>query len=247
MVINADNTITYTPDAGYIGTDSFTYDVSDGGTPELTDTATVSITIYDTNTDPVANDDMATTSLDTSITIDVLANDTDAENDTLIVTAASALHGTIVVNGNGTLGYTPDTDFGGDDTISYSISDGHGGSDSAVVQMTVTAPGDGSDRDDILSGTPRDDVIYGLAGNDVIDGLDGNDLIKAGDGDDRAEGGNGDDVIYDGAGDDSVFGEGGNDRLVDGAGDDYLNGGPRLRHGRLFAAQYRCQRRSGRA
>src|SRR5690554_8223560 len=94
------------------------------------------------NDAPVANPDTATVVEDTLTTINVLGNDTDAEMDTLTVTAATALHGTVTINPDGTLSYTPNTNYTGADTISYSITDGNGGISSSVVNVTVTPVND---------------------------------------------------------------------------------------------------------
>ena len=64
---------------------------------------------------------------DTSVTVNVLGNDGDVDGDTLAVTGASAGHGTVTVNGDGSLTYKGDANFNGTDTITYSISDGKGG------------------------------------------------------------------------------------------------------------------------
>ena len=77
------------------------------------------------NNIPVANADNATTNEDTPILINVLANDTDADaNDTLTVTAASATNGTIEIQSDFNLLYTPNSNYNGTDTISYTVSDG---------------------------------------------------------------------------------------------------------------------------
>ena len=78
---NTDGTLKYTPDADYNGTDSFTYTVSDG--QGGTDTATVTVTVNPENDPPVAVDDTPSTDEDTSVDINVLANDTDLDGDTL--------------------------------------------------------------------------------------------------------------------------------------------------------------------
>ncbi len=62
--------VTYTPDADFNGSDSFTYEVCDTGTPVLCDTATVTVDVGVVNDAPVANDDAATTDEDTPVTID---------------------------------------------------------------------------------------------------------------------------------------------------------------------------------
>ncbi len=125
--MNSDGSFTYDPPAdSCCGDDSFTYTVSDGHGG--TDTATVSITVNCTcnNNSPVANDDTASTLTNTPVDIDVLANDSDPDGDPLIVVSVTQpSHGTVVNNGDGVT-YTPDTDYCGDDSFTYTISDdGH--------------------------------------------------------------------------------------------------------------------------
>ncbi|WP_157221202.1 Ig-like domain-containing protein, partial [Flavisphingomonas formosensis] len=95
-----------------------------------------------TNPAPDAVNDTASTNEDTPVTITVLGNDTDADGDLLTVTLASATRGTVVINTDGTLTYTPNADFNGTDTISYTISDGQGGFSTASVTVTVGAIND---------------------------------------------------------------------------------------------------------
>ncbi|MFC1980298.1 S8 family serine peptidase [Chloroflexota bacterium] len=139
--INFDDTVTYTPDAGYNGPDAFTYTISDG--QGGTDTANVSVTVNPQNDHPVAQDDAATTDEDAAVIIDVLANDSDPDLDPLDVTAVSdPAHGTAAINFDDTVTYTPDVDYNGPDAFTYTISDGQGGTDTANVSVTVnqTAP-----------------------------------------------------------------------------------------------------------
>ncbi|MES2753917.1 MAG: Ig-like domain-containing protein [Pseudomonadota bacterium] len=105
-------------------------------------TRTQSFTYTVTNPPPVAQNDSAATSEDTPVTIAVLGNDSDPDSDPLTVTAASALHGTVVRNGDGTLNYTPNPDYSGSDTISYTIGDGHGGTANATVAVTIAPVND---------------------------------------------------------------------------------------------------------
>ena len=130
---------TYTPNAGYVGEDSFTVEVTDGEGGAAT--AVVSITVSNVNDAPVANDDTALeTNENTAITSDgLLLNDSDADGDLLTIIDAQAGNGTVVLNGDGTVTYTPNTDFVGTDTVTYTVSDGNGGSDTA--QFTVTVVG----------------------------------------------------------------------------------------------------------
>jgi len=82
----------------------------------------------------VANTDVAIANEDKTIVVDVLANDTDADGDVLrIFGTPSADNGTVVVNGDGTLSYTPSINFTGNDTISYTVTDDKGGISSGEV------------------------------------------------------------------------------------------------------------------
>ncbi|MES2819819.1 MAG: retention module-containing protein, partial [Pseudomonadota bacterium] len=140
VVVNANGTFSYTPDAGFSGSDSFTYTLTDADGDSVTATASITVNPnLPVNTPPVAVADTASTSEDTPVTINVLGNDSDANGDPLTVTAASAANGTVLINVDGTLSYTPNTGFTGNDSISYSISDGQGGSASSTVAVTVGA------------------------------------------------------------------------------------------------------------
>jgi hypothetical protein len=98
---------------------------------------------------PDAKDDTATTHEDRPVTVNVLANDTDADGDTLEITSVhleSGAHGTVAIAADGqSFTYTPDKDYAGtnfdpnssDATFEYCVSDGHGGQDSATVNVHV--------------------------------------------------------------------------------------------------------------
>ncbi|MBV2360820.1 tandem-95 repeat protein, partial [Thalassococcus sp. CAU 1522] len=86
---------------------------------------------------PVAEDDTATTPEDTAVIIDVLPNDSDPEGGALTVTGATATNGTVSVNPDGTLTYTPNPDYNGPDTITYTIEDPAGNSATGEVAVTV--------------------------------------------------------------------------------------------------------------
>jgi large repetitive protein len=135
VVINPDGTITYTPNPNFNGTDVITYQISDGRGGFST--ATINIAVGPVNDPPVARNDVASTDEETPVRIPVLANDSDVDGDPLTVTAASAPNGSVVINADGTITYTPRTDFSGSDTITYTISDGHGGTSTATVTITV--------------------------------------------------------------------------------------------------------------
>ncbi|MBY5162749.1 Ig-like domain-containing protein [Salsipaludibacter albus] len=140
-VANADQTVTYTPDPGFVGTDSFPYQVCDPD-PQC-DTATVTVTVLAVNAPPVAVDDAVTTGVGVARTIGVLVNDSDPEGQVLTVTGlVQPGDGTAVVNADQTVTYTPDPGFVGVDTFTYRASDGLDVSAPATVTVTVTADWD---------------------------------------------------------------------------------------------------------
>ena len=92
---------------------------------------------------PVAVDDAATTAEDTATTINVLANDSDPDLDILQVESVTqGSHGAVVINGDGTLTYTPQANYFGNDSFTYTLSDGRGGTDTAHVLVTITPVND---------------------------------------------------------------------------------------------------------
>lgn len=135
--VNANNTVTYTPNANFHGTDSFTYTVRDAG--GATDTATVTVTITSVNDAPVANNDSGPVVKNSGTDFGVLDNDVDADGDPLRVTAVTKpANGTAVINTDNTIRYTPKKGFKGTDTFDYVISDGNGGTARATVTVFVT-------------------------------------------------------------------------------------------------------------
>lgn len=122
--------ITYSPNAGYFGADSFEYEICDNGTPVLCDIALVNITISEViagNNPIIANDDVAVTEMDTPVITNVLANDVDYENQidfsTLTVTIQPTNGITAVNTLTGEITYTPNAGYFGYDSYTYSICD----------------------------------------------------------------------------------------------------------------------------
>jgi Big-like domain-containing protein len=137
---NNGNSVTYTPDSNFVGTDTFNYTVSDGRGGTSSAMVTVNVT-QPVNRPPTANPDSATTQQNTPVTINVVANDTDPDGDTLTVTGVTqGAHGTVTNNNNGTVTYSPSAGFTGTDTFTYTISDGHGGTATGQVTVTVQPP-----------------------------------------------------------------------------------------------------------
>jgi len=136
-VANNGTSVSYTPAHNFFGGDSFTYTIDDGHS--ATDNATVTVTVTNVEDPPDAVDDNATLAEDSGAnSINVLSNDTDVDGDSLTVTAVTqGTHGSVANNGS-SVSYTPAHDYFGSDSFTYTISDGHGGSDTATVHVTVT-------------------------------------------------------------------------------------------------------------
>jgi hypothetical protein len=125
--------ISYKPDAGFVGTDSFKYTIS---TPNGESTATVTVTVL--APPPTAVDDSASTTSGNSVTINVLGNDNANGGGALNVKSVGrAAHGTATVS-NGSVVYTPDSGFVGSDTFTYVAATAFGTA-TATVTVTVTA------------------------------------------------------------------------------------------------------------
>ncbi|MFK7877786.1 MAG: Ig-like domain-containing protein [Paracoccaceae bacterium] len=129
--------VTYTPNPNFSGADTFTYTVTDGF--GRSSSATVTITINSVNDAPVALPDSAITQERAPITIDVLSNDSDIDGDILSIGAIAVAPslGSVVIEEDGRLTYTPNTNQGGTDSFSYTVLDGNGGSQTASVTIQI--------------------------------------------------------------------------------------------------------------
>ncbi|MCH2129868.1 MAG: Ig-like domain-containing protein [Pirellulaceae bacterium] len=151
---HGNGTVTYDPNGqfdhlkqGESTTDTFGYTVASGS---ATDTATVVVTIEGKNDLPVANSDSGfyfTTAKNTSFTTaNVLANDEDVDGDPLTILSldTTGTLGIVANNGDGTFDYDPNGQFDnlpvgstGTDTFTYTVSDGHGGTDITTVTIDI--------------------------------------------------------------------------------------------------------------
>jgi len=137
VIINANNTITFSPAENMYGTSILSYAITDedGGTSS----AKVTVSILSVNDAPVLVNDTATTDEDIPTIINILGNDIDVDSDNLTITDAHAISsgGIVSINRDQTLTFVPNDDFNGDVALSYTVSDNHGGMSTASVSIAV--------------------------------------------------------------------------------------------------------------
>src|SRR5437762_3598918 len=131
--------VVFTPAANFNGTATIGYSISDGNGG--TASALITVTVSGVNDPPVAVNDFTNTVEDVAVTIQSLANDSDVDGDALIITSVSPINGTASIAGTNVV-FTPAANFNGTATIGYSISDGNGGTASALITVTVTPAND---------------------------------------------------------------------------------------------------------
>ncbi|AWI24425.1 hypothetical protein HYN49_00135 [Flavobacterium pallidum] len=181
-----DDFITYIPNPGYNGPDSFTYIIEDADGQQSTATVTINVTPNDPNVDvPSANNDTVTTAEDTPVAINVLVNDffgLDGPNSGTILIQSQPTHGDVVVNNNGTpndptddtITYTPDANYHGNDTFNYTITDSNGSTATASVNITITPDAPTTDAplavNDTATTNEEQPVTISVLGNDDFGG-----------------------------------------------------------------------------
>jgi len=140
-VVQAGNSISYSPAANFNGTDSFTYTLTD--VDGDTSTAMVNVTIAPVNDIPQAVGDQVTTEEDTSVVITVLVNDTGIVDLPVTVTVTmNPTHGTATAAADNTITYKPGPNENGTDTFQYRVTDADGQTSAASVIMMVLAIND---------------------------------------------------------------------------------------------------------
>ncbi|MCQ4345835.1 Ig-like domain-containing protein, partial [Pseudomonas stutzeri] len=171
-VLNADGTVTFTPDADFNGVATFSYTVTDGNL--VSNTATVTVNVAPVNDAPVAQNDAVTVSEDVpfSSSISLLANDSDVDGDSLSVVAGTfvtAQGGSIVIAADGSYTYTPPADFHGTDTVDYTVTDGSL-TDTATLTLTVTPVNDAPVGAGASVTTAEDTPVSGQVTASDVDG-----------------------------------------------------------------------------
>ncbi|NJN09950.1 MAG: tandem-95 repeat protein [Richelia sp. RM1_1_1] len=175
------NRLTYDHDGSETTSDSFNFTVTDGAGGSV-GSSMFDITVNPVNDAPVANNDAATTNQNEAVTIAVaqlLANDTDVENDTLTITSVgNATNGSVALNGNNVV-FNPDAGFSGAASFEYTLSDGSE-TDNATVSVMVNP----LSSNEIL-GTPGRDMLTGDDANNIITGFQSRDMLTGNGGADQ--------------------------------------------------------------
>jgi M6 family metalloprotease-like protein len=172
LTLNSDGSFSYTSTANWYGTDSFTYQATDG--IANSNVATVTLNVSPVNDAPTAAADSYATGEDTVLDIPapgLLANDNDIDS-TLTVTQVSApTHGNLTLHADGSLSYTPDPDWNGTDSFTYQAFDGVLYSNTVSVTLTVNAINDAPAASADSYTTDQDSALTisapGLLGNDT--------------------------------------------------------------------------------
>ena len=151
VVLNGDGTVTFTPTANYSGAASFTYKVKDAAGLASTNTATVNITVNPINDPPTAvgPDGPFSTNEDTALTIaaaQLVGNDTDPDvgQALSVASVAGAVNGTVLLNSNGTVRFTPTSNYSGPASFTYKVKDAAGveSANSVTVNLTINSVND---------------------------------------------------------------------------------------------------------
>jgi VCBS repeat-containing protein len=165
LTIGTNGDYTFTPAPNYNGpVPVATYTLTDG---HVSTTATLTLAVTAVPDAPVANDDTASTTINTPITVDVLNNDTDGDGDTLTVSnpvLANPAQGTVSVDATGHLVFTPANNFSGAVQIQYTVTDPSGLSDTATLTVNVgtNTPPTGADA----ARTINEDTSYTVQAGD---------------------------------------------------------------------------------
>ncbi|HPI08099.1 MAG TPA: Ig-like domain-containing protein [Saprospiraceae bacterium] len=177
FVYNGDGTVTFTPNANFNGTATTNYNVCDTGTPTPVQCAqaTITVTVNGVNDAPDAIPDTYPLTEDNVLTGNVSTNDTDPDGPMTIITVVTPpANGMLVLNPDGTFTYTPNPNFNGPDSFTYSYCDGGTPNqcDQATVTINVAPVNDPPVANNDSQSTPEDmSTTFNITGNDTdVDG-----------------------------------------------------------------------------
>jgi VCBS repeat-containing protein len=185
LTLNADGSFAYTPSVSFSGTDSFTYQASDGVGTSNTATVTIAVEAGEENLRPEAVNDSFTVESGVALNVDaaggLLGNDSDPEGASLTASLFTGpLHGTVSLAADGSFNYTSDDDYVGLDSFLYRVSDGTLWSALAAVTIHVTpstepapvptpTPTPTPEPNPCLTIDQADDLLDALASDDNTD------------------------------------------------------------------------------
>ncbi len=169
VTLNPNGSFTYANDGSETLNDQFVYQVDDGNGG--VQTAVVMLTIQPVNDVPVANPDSYLMDEDTVLVGDVSLNDSDSDGDILsyLIVSGPQNASSFSLNPNGTFSYEPESDYFGNDSFVYQVSDGNGGLDTVNVNISISnvndAPTSLVDNYAVLNGGVLEAVV-GVLDND---------------------------------------------------------------------------------
>lgn len=162
--ISPTGAIVYTPAANFVGTDTFSFKVTDGVTTSPESSITMTITAV--NDAPVANPANFNSLFNTPFTGQLTGIDVDGDSITYAAGTILPAHGTIAVASNGQFIYTPDIGYSGTDSFSFRTSDGTLNSSQATVTLNVSGPGGSANQTPVATGatlaTAEDTPLSGI-------------------------------------------------------------------------------------
>jgi len=137
--ITNNDSIHYTPDPSFFGQDNISYEIRDDGDPELTSSATITITVNEFDDTPIANDNNPPAlDEDTKATGNASSNDEGLSDGGIKYTLLNnALHGSATIQENGKWEYIPEADYNGLDHFTYKVCDIDDDCDSATVNLII--------------------------------------------------------------------------------------------------------------
>ena len=149
--LDAEGNVQFTPEENYNGAASFSYTVSDSNGGE--DTATVTLNVSSVNDVPTI-DVVNTISVDEdgSQKITYTVSDIDSSN---VALTGEATNGDVVVNGDGSVTFTPNENYFGEDTITLTATDSDGGVSTQEISVTANPVEDAPDAVDDGSFEPQ--------------------------------------------------------------------------------------------
>ena len=175
VTLNKTNgSVTFTPETNYNGAASFTYNVKDASGKTSANTATVTMTVK-TNTAPIAVNDTATAVKNVARTLtaaQLLGNDTDPDKpygDTLKVNSVgSATHGTVKLNTDGSVTFTPTANYTGAASFIYRVKDAAGNTSAKTAKVSLTVKADQAPTAAPDTATAAEDVARTLTAAQLV-------------------------------------------------------------------------------